>query len=344
MISDEKDFEYEGFTSPNGTIVPDAVFDILMPKLKDGELRVLLYIIRRTFGFMKQSDNISLRQMVEGIKTRDGRVLDGGTGLKKSAVAVALAGLREKKIIKVVHRNTPTKGHEPTTYQLRFIGEAVEETLVETEKISPSTPLSGKPDKPLSTTADIPLSGKPDIQQTVIQQTEISNSNIRMRTHANFNVDNSIANVDKLAYTALGSSTPNRSTPTSGGEIESVGSVLKRGRGRPSKEAYDENRERIFAYINDFARELGDNAPLKSSVTRAYNLYRASGTSIEMFTDAMYQAKAKTKEHSASIRTKRATGDAWAPKAKMGYWFSVLEQELGLEREKPTALQMEAPN
>ena len=191
----------------------------------------------------------------------------------------------------------------------------------------------------MSAVTDKGLSGKTDIQQTVIQQTEISNSNIRMRTHTNFNVDNSVANVDKLARTASAPSAANHSTPTSGGEIESVGSVLKRGRGHPPKEAYDENRERIFAYVNDFARELGDNAPLKSSVTRAYNLYRASGASIEMFTDAMYQAKSKTQEHSAAIRTKRADGDVWAPKAKMGYWFSVLEQELGLEREKPTGFQ-----
>jgi len=164
-------------------------------------------------------------------------------------------------------------------------------------------------------------------------------SNIRMRTRTDFSVDNSQSQPVTPVRNRSVSATNTRSASKSEEDVESIGTVLKRGRGRPPKEAYDENRERIFAYINDFARELGDNAPLKSSVTRAYNLYRASGASIERFTDAMYQAKAKTKEHSASIRTKRATGDAWAPKAKMGYWFSVLEQELGLEREKPTGLQ-----
>ena len=41
---------FEGFSSPNYTQVPDELFDILMPSLTDAELRVLLYIIRRTFG------------------------------------------------------------------------------------------------------------------------------------------------------------------------------------------------------------------------------------------------------------------------------------------------------
>src|SRR5947209_15972592 len=57
-------FHYEGFSSPLGTIVPDDVFDVLMPQLADPELRVLLYIIRRTFGFKRDHDDISLKQMV----------------------------------------------------------------------------------------------------------------------------------------------------------------------------------------------------------------------------------------------------------------------------------------
>lgn len=164
-------------------------------------------------------------------------------------------------------------------------------------------------------------------------------SNIRMRTRTDFSVDNSQSQSVTPSRNGSVSEADTCSPSTSGGEIEAIESVLKRGRGRPPKESYDENRERIFAYINDFSPELGDNAPLKSSVTRAYNIYRASGASIEMFIDAMYQAKSKTQEHSAAIRTKRADGDVWKPKAKMGYWFSVLEQELGLEREKPTASQ-----
>lgn len=74
------DFRYEGFSHPNYTPVPDDVFDLIAPQLTEAELRVLLYIVRRTFGFKKDSDAISLNQMIHGIKTRGGRVLDQGTG------------------------------------------------------------------------------------------------------------------------------------------------------------------------------------------------------------------------------------------------------------------------
>ena len=99
------DWEFRGFLSPTTTPVPDELFDVLAPRLKEGELRVLLYIIRRTFGFKKQSDNISLRQMVEGITTKDGQVLDQGTGLSKRAVIAAVQGLVEHKIIVATARH-----------------------------------------------------------------------------------------------------------------------------------------------------------------------------------------------------------------------------------------------
>ena len=50
--------KFPGFRSPNYTQVPDKVFDELLSELNLAELKVLLYIIRRTFGFKKSSDNI----------------------------------------------------------------------------------------------------------------------------------------------------------------------------------------------------------------------------------------------------------------------------------------------
>jgi DNA-binding MarR family transcriptional regulator len=40
--------------------------------------------------------------MVHGITTRDGRVLDGGTGLNRSTVVAALASLEARGLIIVV--------------------------------------------------------------------------------------------------------------------------------------------------------------------------------------------------------------------------------------------------
>ena len=61
---------FQGFSAPNYTQVPDELFDDLMTDLSGAELKVLLYIIRRTFGFKKTEDTISLSQMLNGITTK----------------------------------------------------------------------------------------------------------------------------------------------------------------------------------------------------------------------------------------------------------------------------------
>ena len=126
---------FEGFSSPNYTTVPDELFDQLLPDLSDAELRVLLYIIRRTFGFKRESDNISLSQLVNGITTTDGRVLDRGAGLSKSAAAKAVRSLAQKGVILSTRNRSVERGDEPTTYGLRF-----KDTPVSTKKTGGGLP------------------------------------------------------------------------------------------------------------------------------------------------------------------------------------------------------------
>lgn len=113
-------FHYEGFAGPNGTIVPDDVFDVLAPRLSEAELRVLLYIIRRTFGFGKNADAISLRQLTDGIVARDGRILDYGTGMSRKGVIGGIKGLLDKGIITVRKAVAQDGDHEVNVYSLRF--------------------------------------------------------------------------------------------------------------------------------------------------------------------------------------------------------------------------------
>ncbi len=92
-------FRFTGVASPNTTKVPDQYLDELLPRLTGGELKVLLYITRRTFGFKKASDNINLSQMLGGITTRDGRKLDAGVGLSKKTLLQAIRSLEAQNII-----------------------------------------------------------------------------------------------------------------------------------------------------------------------------------------------------------------------------------------------------
>jgi Bacteriophage replication protein O len=162
---------FPGFQFPTTTPVPDEVFDVLMPQLSGAELKVLLYICRRTFGFKKESDTISLHQIATGIKTRDGRVLDGGTGLCKRHVQRALKVLEKKNIIQVTRTVDETGLNEVNTYSLNMLdtGRGVgTKCPYHRDKMSPGigTPGSGGIGTPVSTTTN-------SNQETVIQETDV---------------------------------------------------------------------------------------------------------------------------------------------------------------------------
>jgi len=67
----------------------------------EAELKALLYIIRRTFGFKRDQDPISFNQFLRGITRRDGRVLDEGCGVRdRTTLSRALNSLEAKGIIR----------------------------------------------------------------------------------------------------------------------------------------------------------------------------------------------------------------------------------------------------
>jgi hypothetical protein len=68
--------------------------DHCMHFLKGSEIKIALYIVRRTIGFGKERDRIAFDQFCHGIKTRHGRQLDRGTGLSRRAAQQALDGLK----------------------------------------------------------------------------------------------------------------------------------------------------------------------------------------------------------------------------------------------------------
>jgi len=125
-------------TRPTTTPLPDEIYDIWAPRLGSAELKVLLYIVRRTLGFRKGADAISLTQFCTGIVTRDGRVLDRGCGVaSRPNVVRALTHLEEKGLIRVTKARTTAGDKDVTVYALRWesdedggtVGGGVERTL-----------------------------------------------------------------------------------------------------------------------------------------------------------------------------------------------------------------------
>lgn len=122
-VHQPNDEEFNGFRNSSYTPIPDEFFDKIAVQLSEAELRVLLYLMRRTLGFRKRLDAISLSQLANGICRRDGTILDRGTGLSKPAILKAITGLVNKNII-TVERNCGVNGrNEINTYELRFIDE-----------------------------------------------------------------------------------------------------------------------------------------------------------------------------------------------------------------------------
>jgi Bacteriophage replication protein O len=261
-MSSGSSYRFSGFDGPNYTPTPDALFDELLPELSESELKVLLYVIRRTFGFKKDADAISITQLAEGIKTRDGRVLDRGTGLSRTSVKKATASLVDKGVLVVRQVRSPDGDYESNVFSLRFR---------ETERVGQNLTYP-------RTDSDLPVGQNLTLQETVRQETaeqEFENSN-----------------------------------------------------GRPSRfDADDRIREALLPFAEDFGRELSDQAPLTSTLSRLVNLYHRSGCDLNDYIDLVYRARRITHERSAAIR---GTAETARGKAKMGYFFAILEDQLGV--------------
>ena len=96
----------------------------------------------------------------------------------------------------------------------------------------------------------------------------------------------------------------------------------------PDDEAYGAIRD----YIRDMAGKNHDEASLKSSTTRAYNLYQRAGVSLSYFFNLVYEADQEASRRSTTIKKRTAAGFT----NRMAYFFAVLEDRLGLREKPPT--------
>ena len=281
--TDDDPFDFErftGFQDPTTTPVPDLLFDRIMPHLNESELKVMLYIIRRTYGFKRRVDTISLNQLATGITKRDGTILDYGTGLSRSTVKRAVRSLKAKNLIIAVRNTDPVRGNRPTAYALNR-----EHTprVTNGPRVGPTMNLGlGSPENPPWAHQRAPQ--ETGVQETGEQETDLSN--IRKESTAE--------------------------TPNGTGD-----------------DYDDPDRQTIGFLIEGLARTLGDQAPLKSSSTRAYRLFSASTAELEDYIALMHEARAITQERTAAITSEGEDATAGGHrKTKMAYFFAVLENRL----------------
>ncbi len=181
------DFIFDGFEPANTTPVPDVLFDILLSKLTGAEIKILLYIIRRTWGFKKATDAISLSQLQNGITTREGKQLDCGCGIKRrDTICEALASLEKKRCITAVKQKTTYNDYATTVYGICFKQQVVTKPDYPQTTGSHQTglPLVSKPDYRSHQTG-LGVVTKPDPQETVIQLNSLQETVIQQEITSN---------------------------------------------------------------------------------------------------------------------------------------------------------------
>jgi phage replication O-like protein O len=331
---------FQGFRSPNYTQVPDELFDELLADLSGAEVKVLLYIIRRTFGFKKESDAISFNQICSGITSRRGQVLDRGTGLSKSTAQIALKSLVDKNIVVATKRVSPKRGNEPTLYSLNLIAPYAENR----HRAIPRIGIGLYRESALQETEE---------QETVRQETglsfEWSNSGLEKTPFPSFSKRKS-SNFEKQApgeelpdpeltrqRTAAESSGPRAigelislrmaqqlaEVDTPAAEKRKPGTPARRG--RPPKVT-----EWIQAEVERFSDELHDSEHLPQNVGQAARLWKASGLSESAFCQLMGEARAVTKQYNVKKRAPGQAGELGL-RNKMPYFFKVLRDLLGMK-------------
>lgn len=116
-------------------------------------------------------------------------------------------------------------------------------------------------------------------------------------------------------------------------EVESVEEVEEeKDSNPPDSTNFDEVFEVMRHHMKWFGGEFSDEATPEQSAGRAFKLWRKSGLDVEEFIDIMQEARKKTKVYTGSIKKKSSKATGTFTKNKMPYFFSVLEDLLGLKK------------
>lgn len=106
---------------PNTTQTPDILFDRWLAVLSGSEFKVLMYLVRRTYGFGKPGgDSIALRQLVSGISRTSGTALDWGCGLDRDTVLCALDVLCGLGLVERQHQQDAAGGTAPNHWTINL--------------------------------------------------------------------------------------------------------------------------------------------------------------------------------------------------------------------------------
>ncbi len=270
--------------------------------LGEAELRVLLYIFRRTFGFKKRFDSISLSQMEKGITKKNGARLDYGTGMSRKGVMKGCVGLLEKGIITVEKKLSRDGDNETNIYKLRFKGG---------EEVGNVVPYRREP-------STLGVGNQVHPQDTVIQESDLQHSNSKINISGlksteqvrtalpkpwdivKHRIKNEKGSVQLPMQIPLERVVEHREQAIDGKPDRSTGShgftsPVPHRSSIATPVLDDADQQRICALIADVSTEFGDAAHLRSNKTRMLNIVaERRGIQVGAVLDSIYYAKGLT--------------------------------------------------
>ncbi len=330
---------FEGIPSPNGTIVPDIVLDWIMPDLSNAELRVLLYIIRRTLGFKKDADAISIDQICNGLVTREGRAADGtvvrpaqrldrGTGLSRSTALDAARSLREKNLIVGHEQFDPRYGQQPTRYALNLRAGALGAPAGDGGGGGPPGP-PGPPGR-TSPIRDVgqggsdysdgggPIDRTPGVHQTGRGGSDLSDP---QTTVDKTTVDQKTDISNRKARAEVSADMSDSSDSISGqGSVTDDDTAVGTGSTGRDNDATTDAVDAVVARVSALGAEFGDDAP-RASASRIATLRRAPELDDDALLGLLDEAAAITRSQAHAI-IKRGRGGR---PVRMPYLLRTLE-------------------
>lgn len=129
---------FEGFVGPeeNWSKLPHTLINELHKINSLSELKVILYVLRHTWGYGDDEKKITIDEFAQGRKRKDGRRIDNGIGMSEPAIR---AGIRQAVVdgFLIVETDDSDKGRIKNYYSLKIRGK---EVGTQGENFLPPTP------------------------------------------------------------------------------------------------------------------------------------------------------------------------------------------------------------
>jgi hypothetical protein len=302
--------------------MPNTWTDITAEIDSIAELKVVEYILRHTWGYQEYGlkKHITIDEFVHGRRRQDGGRMDRGTGLSERAVYDGLRKAVENGLVEEAIDDSD-RGRVKKFYSLRMrnetaVAEDPQSLQLGVQSLHP--PLQNLHPGPQSLQGRGAGFAPRTEKETLERNQDLSNFE---RPH------------EHIEETAQQRREPRASTSGYAGSSDFVAQRRHTPESAPRRQTRPpgtpEEREALAAFLGDFARELGDEAPLASTITRVLTLLQTAQLPAAQWGDVLYQARSITQERTAQIRTLAADGEAsLRRKNKMPYFLAVLEDLL----------------